>query len=140
MSAALLEAGLRMTRQRKAVLDYLAPSAVHPSARQVFDEVSKAYPEISLATVYNTLATLVRMDLVKVMEFDALDNRYDTNLSPHINLICTSCGKIQDLKEGLPAQPARVKNETGFEVLDYRMEYYGICEACRSGTQKQREK
>jgi Fe2+ or Zn2+ uptake regulation protein len=120
-------------------LDYLASTDIHPSARLLFSDVKKKEPDLSLATVYNTLGTLAQKGLIKVIEFDSLDNRYDTNVNPHINLICTSCGKIQDLKEGPPAQPDRVRDETGFEVLDYRMEYYGICEACRSRTEQERE-
>lgn len=131
MEEALRAAGCRITRQRRVILEYLASTQAHPSARQVFEEVGKHNPGISVATVYNTLGVLARKGLIKVMEFDALDNRYDSNLSPHINLICTSCGKIQDLEEGFPRHPEKVRQRTGFEVLDYRMEYYGICAECR---------
>lgn len=131
MEGALRAAGCRITRQRRVILEYLASTQAHPSARQVFEEVEKHSPGLSLATVYNTLGVLARKGHIKVMEFDALDNRYDPNLSPHINLICTSCGKIEDLEEGLPSHPEQVRQRTGFEVLDYRMEYYGICAECR---------
>jgi Fur family peroxide stress response transcriptional regulator len=117
-----------------AILEYLASTAVHPSARQVFNKVRKKHPGLSLATVYNTLGTLVRMGLIKVMEFEALDNRFENNLSPHINLFCTMCGKIQDLEEAFPTSPEKVKEKIGFQILDYRMEYYGICQVCRTSS------
>lgn len=78
------------------------------------------------------------MGLIKVIEFEALDNRHDTNLAPHINLICTLCGKIQDLPEGFPIAPDKAYQEVGFKVLDYRMEYYGICSECSVRTEKDR--
>jgi Fe2+ or Zn2+ uptake regulation protein len=92
--------------------------------------VRKKEPGVSLATVYNTLGTLVRKGLIKILEFESLDNRYETNLALHINLICTCCGKIQDLQENIPISPEEVKKRAGFDVLDYRMEYYGLCEKC----------
>ena len=87
---------------------------------------------ISLATVYNTLGILHRSKLIKVIEFEGKENRYDTNIAPHINLICTECGSISDLEEGCPNSPERVREELGFDVTDYRMEYYGVCVRCRA--------
>ncbi|MFO7736833.1 MAG: Fur family transcriptional regulator, partial [Desulfatiglandaceae bacterium] len=92
----LRTSGCRITRQRSAILRYIASTDTHPSARRVFEEARKAFPGLSLATVYNTLETLARMGLVKVMDFQATDNRHETNVYPHINLICTMCGAIHD--------------------------------------------
>ena len=124
--------GYRITKQRKAILKYLASTHTHPSARQVYDEARRIRPDLSLATVYNTLETLVRMGLIKVMDFQSADNRHETNLTPHINLICTVCGKIQDFEEDRPVQMDGVERKCGFEVRDFRMEYYGICAECRA--------
>ena len=132
MEKALCAQGCRITRQRKAILKYLASTDSHPSARQVFQEARKDYPGLSLATVYNTLETLVRVGLIKVMDFQTADNRLETNLLPHINLICTMCGKIQDFEEGLPVHLDKVKERLGFEVQDFRMEYYGVCAKCKT--------
>lgn len=136
LEEAFRAAGCRITRQRKAILDYLASTDAHPSARQVFQEAKKGYPGLSLATVYNTLETLVRLGLLKVMDFQATDNRHETNLHPHINLICTVCGKIQDFEKGLHLHMDTVKKKLGFEVQDYRMEYYGVCAECRAWKDK----
>lgn len=132
METALRAAGYRITRQRKAILNYLAKTDVHPSAQQVFLAAKKDFPGMSLATVYNTLETLTRMGLIKVVDFQARDNRHETNLSPHINLICTECGKIQDFEEGPTIHASEVKQKFGFEIKDFRLEYYGVCFACRA--------
>lgn len=135
MERALRKAGSRMSSQRRAILEYLALNTSHPSARQVFREVREKHPELSLATVYNTLGTLTRLGIIKVMKFDITDNRYDSNAAPHINLICTSCGKIEDLEQDFPIPPDQVKERIGFEVLDCRLEYYGLCAECKAGAQ-----
>jgi Fur family peroxide stress response transcriptional regulator len=132
MKEALRSSGCRVTRQRSAILRYIASTNTHPSARQVFEEAKKEYPGLSLATVYNTLETLATMGLVKVMDFQATDNRHETNLLPHINLICTVCGGIHDFHEGVCLHLDSVEKKLGFEVQDYRMEYYGVCAECKA--------
>lgn len=132
MEQALRAAGFRITRQRRAILDYLASTDSHPSAREVYREVKRNAPDVSLATVYNTLGTLVRVDLLKLIDFESMDNRYDRDPGPHINLICTACGGIEDFGRGYPASPEEVKAEAGFDVRDVRMEYYGECAGCRT--------
>ncbi len=126
----LQRAGIRLTPQRRAILDYLASTDVHPHAQQIFQEVQKIHPDISLATVYNTLKKLVHLGFLKMLEVEP-DNRYETNLSQHINLICDICGKIRDMAGGLTVNSEEVLHRFGFQVLDSRMEYHGVCSACR---------
>lgn len=121
-----------MTRQRLAIIQYLAGRDDHPSVRQIFEALKNGESRMSLATVYNTLATLVDLDLLEEMEFEAADNRYDTNLSPHINLVCTVCGSITDLNRKPPASADEIRKTLGFETTGIRIEYQGICAACRS--------
>jgi Fur family peroxide stress response transcriptional regulator len=96
MVAALKKAGYRITRQRRAIIEFIAGRKDHPSARQIFDEI-KSDSGISFATIYNTLKTLVGMELIKEIDFEHGENRYDTNLVPHLNLVCIKCANIQDL-------------------------------------------
>jgi Fur family peroxide stress response transcriptional regulator len=126
----LQKAGIRLTPQRRAILDYLASTDNHPSAQQIFQEVQKTHPDISLATIYNTLKRLESLGFVKMLDIEP-DNRCETNLRQHINLICDICGKIQDMKGGLTVNSEDVLHRFGFQVLDSRMEYHGVCSACR---------
>ena len=130
MHRALKAAGCRISSQRRAIIDHLALAKSHPSARQIFQEVRKKHPDLSLATVYNTLGVLTRLGQIRVMQFDAADNRYEPNMSPHINLICTSCGSIEDLVQNVAVRVEKIKEEAGFEVFDSRLEYYGLCARC----------
>ncbi len=130
LEQALRADGCRITRQRSAILAYLATTDTHPSARQVCREVKKTVPDVSLATVYNTLGKLVRMKLLKLIDYESLDNRYDRDPEPHINLVCTGCGRIQDFGPGFPVPPEEIRTKAGFDVQDVRMEYYGKCAEC----------
>ena len=113
-------------------MERLEANTRHPSAKNIFEALKEGNSDISLATVYNTLGVLHRSKLIKVIEFEGKENRYDTNIEPHINLICIECGSISDLEEGCPNSPERVLEELGFDVTDYRMEYYGVCSRCRA--------
>jgi len=130
MEAALRAAGHRLTPQRRAIIQYLAATETHPTARRIREEVGKTRPSLSLATVYNTLGTLLRLGLIKLLEFGE-ENRVETNLTPHINLVCTGCDRIIDFPEGKLYSPQDLLEKTGFQVLDFRLEYYGLCRDCR---------
>jgi Fur family peroxide stress response transcriptional regulator len=138
MEQALRTAGYRITAQRKAILDYLVSTPEHPGAYKIFEEVKKVQPRLSLATVYNTLQVLTMNGLIKMLTFRE-DNRYEANLSFHINLICTSCGKIQDFEAGTHMSPKEVLEKIGFEVMTYRMEYHGLCSECKAKAEQKGE-
>ena len=138
MEHALRRAGYRITGQRKAILDYLVSTPEHPGAYKIFEEVKKVQPRLSLATVYNTLQVLTTNGLIKMLTFRE-DNRYEANLSFHINLICTSCGRIQDFEAGKHMSPKEVREQIGFEVMTYRMEYHGLCSECKAEADRKGE-
>ena len=130
MIETLRDAGYRLTRQRVTIIDCLAGRDDHPSAREIFRGLPRSSPRSSLATVYNTLRTLVELGLIREMDFEAVDNRYDTNVGPHINLFCTVCGEITDFDRELPVSPEEIRSRLGFEAVDCRMEYRGVCARC----------
>ena len=138
MEQALRAAGYRITGQRKAIVDYLVSTPEHPDAYKIFEEVKKVQPRLSLATVYNTLQVLTMNGLIKMLTFRE-DNRYEANLSFHINLICTSCGRIQDFEAGAHMSPEEVREKIGFEVMTYRMEYHGLCSECKAKADRKGE-
>lgn len=129
----LKKGGSRMTGQRTAIVEFLAGRGDHPSARQIYENVRVREPKISLTTVYNTLKTLVAKGLIREIEFNEVENRFDTNIVPHANLVCSGCGGIIDFDQPLPFPVDQVLRETGFEAHEFRVEYRGVCRACRCG-------
>ena len=129
MLTALKKAGFRLTKQRLAIIDFIAGREDHPSARQILNEINSDIG-ISFATIYNTLETLVELELIKEIDFEHGENRYDTNLIPHLNLVCVKCGKIEDVDFKLPVSPEEIKAKINFTTTNYRLEYIGICSKC----------
>ena len=67
------------------------------------------------------------------MEIDFYDksNRYDSNVSDHLNLICMQCGKIEDFEDLAPVSFEEIEKTTGFKTFDTRFEYHGYCKECK---------
>ncbi|WP_223924085.1 Fur family transcriptional regulator [Geobacter sp. AOG2] len=122
---------MKLTSQRLEIIDVLTRDKSHPSALSIFKKAREKYPAISLSTVYYTLALLKKHRLIRELEFEAMDNRYDMDTANHLNLICTNCGRIEDFADAVPVPPEVVEQRTGFAARDIRFEYYGLCRQCR---------
>ena len=104
---------------------------LHPGARLVYEEAKKKKKSLSLSTTYATLDELSRHGIIKTLQFDKMENRYETNREEHINLICERCKKILDYKVPIAVDQRVVAKKTGFAITDSRLEYYGYCRECR---------
>ena len=109
----LMEKGYKLTPQRREIISVLSNDMAHPGAMDILKKVKKKAPQISLSTVYYTLNIFKNEGLILELEFYDRDNRYDINVSNHINLICKKCGKIEknlsdaEVEAIDPALPAR---------------------------------
>jgi Fur family peroxide stress response transcriptional regulator len=122
--------GLRITPQREAILEYLLSTDEHPSARGILESVRKKVHRICLSTVYGTLAELSKHNIIKELEFDEMENRYEGNISQHINLVCVRCGRISDYMTAHTIDMEQVRQATQFRPIQSRFELYGVCAAC----------
>ena len=130
--AQLREKGLKITPQRLAIIDVLIEQGnFHPGARLLYNEAKMKKKSLSLSTTYATLNEFSRHGIIKTLQFDKMEDRYDGNLEEHINLICERCKKILDYNVPIPIDPKRVAKKTGFLITDARLEYYGLCRECR---------
>ena len=125
--------GWRVTPQRRAVAEVLRGEHVHLTADEVFTAARRRLPEISLATVYNTLRELVAMGEVLEVRADAGPARYDPNVAErHHHLVCEGCGALYDVApagvEGLRLQGA---DRHGFRLTGVDVFFRGRCRACR---------
>ena len=127
----LKEKGLRLTPQRLAIIEVLIENRdFHPAARSVYEEAKKKKKSLSLSTTYATLNELSRLGIIKTLQFDSMENRYEGNLEEHLNLICERCGEILDYEAPHVADRQEIERKTGFSVTGTRLEYYGYCRNC----------
>ncbi|HSW62324.1 MAG TPA: Fur family transcriptional regulator [Dissulfurispiraceae bacterium] len=128
----LREKGYKLTPQRREIIRILAQDTAHPRAAEILQNARKHAPSISTSTVYYTLAMLKKEELIREIEFYDMDNRYDTNVSNHLNLICERCGRIEDYADELPFSSKNIEQRSDFQPFRFRFECYGICRKCRS--------
>ncbi len=129
--ATLRARGLRLTRQRRIILEVVRATDAHPTAALVYRRVRRRLPRLSLATVYRNLRTLAAEGFL-TERADPSGVRFDGNAAPHDHFTCVACGRIYDVAARADAAVrARVATRTGFEVLNHRTEFYGRCGACR---------
>ena len=133
MVSKLREHDFRITPQRLAVLRILAASEGHPSVERVYETVRREFPTTSLATIYKTVHLLKQINEVLELGFPDRSNRYDGNKPfPHPHVICVRCQKIIDLDlQSLEDMTAEVADETGFDILTHRLDFFGICGDCQ---------
>ena len=127
--------GLKLTPQRLAILKYLENNREHPSAADIYRAVSKDFPTISPATVYNTLKALKRMKDVQELSIDADKKRFDPDTNEHNHLICVECRRIVDVERRFsPDIPDGERQD--FEILYAHVDFYGLCPGCKDGQEK----
>ena len=123
-----------MTAQRRVVAEVLSGEHIHLTAGTVYSRARELLPEISLATVYNTLNELV--DMGEVLEVSTGDGprRYDPNTTDaHHHLYCIGCGALLDVHpEGTGELALPASQQHGFELLEVDIVFRGRCPRCRT--------
>ncbi|QLE73862.1 transcriptional repressor [Streptomyces rectiverticillatus] len=124
--------GWRLTAQRRVVAEVLDGDHVHYTADEVHARAAELLPEISRATVYNTLGELVSLGEVMEVSTDGRAKRYDPNAHhAHQHLVCSQCGTIRDVHptgDLLAVLPA--DERFGFQVAAVEVTYRGVCPNC----------
>jgi len=132
------ERGIPCTVQRRVILEAVLDHGDHPTANQVFTDVSASHRGISRATVHRTLEILSRLGIITKTCHPGKVARYDACTDIHHHLICLHCDKVVDFHdEGLNSLKVPDTSSTGFEISDFRVQLRGICRECRD---KQDEK
>lgn len=132
LRAALEAAGHRYTVQRAAVHRALGEMRSHPTADEIFTAVRRRIPDISLATVYKALETLVACDLALKLPTGDRPARYDGRTDAHDHLCCLGCGRVMDVEGGARADwMDSVDPPADFEICGYRLVLLGYCGDCR---------
>jgi Fur family transcriptional regulator, peroxide stress response regulator len=122
----------KLTPQRLAVTKILAHSVGHPSVEKIYEQLQDDFPTMSLATVYRNVMLIKSLGEALELGFADGSNRYDGNKPyPHPHVICIRCKKIIDPDlASLTDMTKEVADETGFEILTHRLDFFGICSNC----------
>ena len=137
----LVNPNLRMTRQRRAILQELRDANSHLTADDVYDAVRRRLPKISLGTVYRNLEILSESGAIRKLEIGSTQKLFDGRPENHYHIRCVRCGRVDDV----PVKPDSAVENTFRDVCDYQVIGHqllliGVCPVCREREQNPQEK
>jgi Fur family ferric uptake transcriptional regulator len=127
----LLGKDMRLTNQRRIIMEQLRSVTTHPTADEIYGMVREKMPRISLGTVYRNLEVLSSLGLVRKLENAAGQKRFDGDMSPHHHIRCEICGKVGDIFDAPDIPGIEMKVSTDFQITGYSLEFTGVCPECR---------
>ena len=123
---------MRYSKQSEEVLSVVLNSNNHPDAKEIYELVKLKIPNVSLGTVYRNLNTLAKEGLIRKIELDDGNDRFDKTLFQHNHLKCTKCGKVVDIIPKLSSvEINEIERKTGFKITDSSFNINGICKKCK---------
>ena len=127
----MAEARRNNSKKRRAVYEELRARKDHPTAEMLYASLKPRYPDLSLGTVYRSLATF-REDGTAVSVGTVFGNeRYDACVAPHPHFICRSCGSVTDLLlPDLYDEGHLAEHMAGYRVESYALSFSGLCPGC----------
>lgn len=121
---------LKITQQRRVILEELWKVKTHPSADEVYHLVRKRLPHISLGTVYRNLEILSEAGIILKLGVGGSQKRFDGNTNPHYHFRCTKCNVIYDVDFTFNVSEIKEKINTVPNISGFNLEFYGLCESC----------
>ncbi|MBI08700.1 MAG: transcriptional repressor [Rhodospirillaceae bacterium] len=119
-------AGLKMTGQRRIILQIIDEADDHPSVDIVHQRARSVDGTISIATVYRTLNVLDELNLVRRHEFNDKLSRFETNLDQHHHVIDVDGGDVREFTDSrLETLIEDIASELGYDLIDHKLELYG---------------
>lgn len=123
---ALRDSGIRITRQRAALVDIIAQSDDHPDAVELHRRAADTVPGISLSTVYRTLSALEEHGVIQRLQFEGDTARFEhADLDHHDHMIDVDSGEVVEFQsEEIEALQEALAASMGYEIVHHRMELY----------------
>ena len=130
----IAEHKLKITKQRRVVLNVFLECENHVSVEELYAIVSAQEPKIGLATIYRTLALLTKSGLALEMDFGDGQKRYESSFmsAHHDHMVCTECGKIIEFNHPLIEKyQEEIAIQNGFKITSHKLDLFGHCSNCK---------
>ncbi len=129
--AMLKNAGYKITPQRLAVIEYLNRSPGHFTANDVYKEIRRSIPTITLATVYNILKAFTDVKCINSFDIDGT-TWFESEVELHANLLCKECGSIMDIKVDKSRLIDLLSENTNADIENVTIFIRGLCPSCKA--------
>src|SRR6516225_6355594 len=141
LTKALAERGIRLTRQRRVILQVMDNAEQHLDVDQIFERAKGLDRGVHLVTVYRTIGLLKKEGLIDELDLLHLrgDRHYYETHGPrdHIHVACLRCGKVREFESRLYEQlKDQIARDCDIRVTVSRTEVGGICNDCLAAERK----
>jgi len=128
----LKESGLKATFQRMNILNVVDKEG-HMSVEDIYTEVIKIHPSLSLATVYKNIILMQESAILVEVPIAGRKSKYELAKADHMHLICTECGEVEDklCLESTDEIFEELTQEEHFKLNKRQVNLYGICASCQ---------
>jgi len=131
--------GLKITNQRRAVIETFWENERHFSLDELYEKVREKNENIGRSTVYRTLKLLCEAGIAREVEFGDKITRYEHALGHehHDHLVCVNCGRFYEVSDGkIEELQNKMAEQYGFKPVRHRLEIFGVCRQCREKARK----
>jgi Fur family ferric uptake transcriptional regulator len=117
--------GMRLSRQRRFILELLWQAREHLSAREIYDRLNQQGKDIGHTSVYQNLEALSSQGIIECIERS--DGRlYGNVCDAHSHVNCLDTNQIIDVFVELPEELlAQIEQQTGVRITEYKIDFYG---------------
>jgi len=122
--------GLRKTSERSAIISRIASVPNHFTIDQLQQMMDETSFHVSRATLYNTVELMLEAGLLRRHVFEGMQAQYERVTTPHTHLVCTTCGKIKEVRDANFIGFMNARRFTAFNVDYYSLYVYGTCSTC----------
>ena len=128
----LHQSGHKVTPQRVVIIQTVLESSEHLTPAELYEKIRHLDPEVGEVTVYRTLNILSELGLLCMVHTGENTHSYVSRPPEHHDhLICSRCGKVINFTDcNLSGLEARLAGETGFDIRDHRIDFFGNCREC----------
>lgn len=128
----LREDGVRVTKQRRAILSALCCAASGLTPQLILEEGRRECPNLGLATVYRTVELLERDGYLHRLHETGGGEGLVLSLCAHAHhVVCAACGRVAEFSTcDLRQTIEEASRETGFVISEHYLELLGLCEQC----------
>jgi len=134
-TAYLQQHRLKITPQRRLILDIFLLEPGHVSSEELYAKVKRRDASIGQATVYRTLKLLAGCGLAQAVSFADGITRYEPHFGAehHDHLICELCGRTIEIMDPLiETRQEELAAKYGFTLVRHKMDLYGLCPKCQT--------
>ncbi|HIW34889.1 MAG TPA: transcriptional repressor [Candidatus Paenibacillus intestinavium] len=122
---------INLTVQRRAILEVVKEADDHPTAADIIQRLREKGFSFAYGTVYNSLRYLADVELIRELKLGEAVSRYDARTEEHQHIVCTVCGKVEEVLVDIPTEwLAQIAEQTKYSINQPHIVMEGMCEQC----------